>query len=182
MNPLDEVIDWYEFNINQQKFFMEIVKNSHKIMTNTVANAIIAKYNLSSSKKDEIKKEVDKSKIELADLTIVSLWAVFEAFLNDKIKEKTDQITNIISDTLSNQIANYAFNESDRWVKDNVLDLYKSIISDPDIVGDVKEVYKYRNWVAHGKARRKPFNLDPFVAYQKLTKFLIEAELIEEQI
>jgi len=184
MNPLDEVIEWYNFNINQQEFFMEIVKNSHKIDNNIVANAILKKYKLSSQKKDDIKIIIDNSKKELDNLTIVSLWAVFEAFLNDNLKKQTDKITLGIVDPISNEIINYALKGVDRWLKDEVLELFKIIISNSYIVGNVKDIYKYRNWISHGKSGEKPpvSNLTPFMAYQRLTVFLTEAKLIEENI
>lgn len=181
MNPLDEVIDWYKSNLSQQKFFMEIVKNSHKMIDNITVNAILMKYELSSSKKDEIKTQVDKIKNELNDLTIVSLWSIFEAFLNDELKKQADNITKNIADPILKNISFYSLKESEKWLKDDVLDLYKVSV-DSQLVGDVKEIYNYRNWVAHGKTRNKPFNLEPFIAYQKLTEFLLEAKLIKETL
>lgn len=107
-NPLDKVIDWYKFNIEQQKFFMEIVKNSHKIQTNVSANAILTKYDLSSLKKEEIKVKVEAFKEELNDLTIVSLWSVFEAFLNDKLNEQSENIKNSITNPIMKEIVSYS--------------------------------------------------------------------------
>lgn len=191
MNPLDEVMEWYNFNINQQNFFMEILKNSHKMQDNRVFNAILMNYDLSLLEKEERKNKMSNLKKELDDLTIVSLWAVFEAFLNDSIKQKTDKITKEITDPISNKIAIYAFKEADRWIKNNVLDFFKTknteenensnINFDSFIVGDVKDIYTYRNWVAHGKSGEKPAvkNLIPSIVYKRLTNFLQESKLIE---
>ncbi len=47
-----------------------------------------------------------------------------------------------------------------------VLESYKSL--DRDLVEQVNQVRKYRNWVAHGKRGASPSAVDPRAAYDRL--------------
>jgi hypothetical protein len=50
-------------------------------------------------------------------------------------------------------------------------------IIDPQLVGDVKQVQQYRNWVAHGRTGRMPPNIIPKMAYERLKDFLDQLKL-----
>jgi hypothetical protein len=51
-----------------------------------------------------------------------------------------------------------------------VTEAYKAL--DPDLIEQVNQVRKYRNWVAHGR-RGEPQNaVDPKTAYARLNRFL----------
>jgi len=77
-----------------------------------------------------------------------------------------------VSSALEEAVASKAFEGIERWRPDDVLDLYK-IAVDPRVVGNVKEVKSYRNWVAHGKKSSRPGrDIDPRTAYDRLTDFL----------
>jgi len=57
---------------------------------------------------------------------------------------------------------------------------------DPDrslsrIGGQVKQIVGYRNWVAHGRSTAEPpdGNVSPRMAFEQLTRFLIEAGIVD---
>ena len=51
-----------------------------------------------------------------------------------------------------------------------VLESYKGI--DDNLVEQVNQVRKYRNWVSHGKRKAQPAIVNPKVAYERLSKCL----------
>lgn len=72
----------------------------------------------------------------------------------------------------SKSVLKYALKNSDRWHFKDILDIFKSILSN-ELVGSVKQVYDYRNWVAHGKKETTSITkIDPEVAYDRLNEFL----------
>jgi hypothetical protein len=52
----------------------------------------------------------------------------------------------------------------------NVLEPYKDL--DANLVEQVNQVRRYRNWVAHGRRTEQPAAVDPKTAYDRLKQFL----------
>ncbi|MCK6510964.1 hypothetical protein L6R29_13465 [Myxococcota bacterium] len=67
----------------------------------------------------------------------------------------------------------YMLTKFDRWNIEDLLDLFKGSL-DSDLVGNVKNVYKYRNWIAHGKKKAMPTPYLPKQAEDVLCRFLEE--------
>jgi uncharacterized protein YutE (UPF0331/DUF86 family) len=55
-----------------------------------------------------------------------------------------------------------------------VLEAYK--ILDPNLIEEVNQVRRYRNWVAHGRRGVPPDNVGPEAAYDRLGRFLERLE------
>ncbi len=56
------------------------------------------------------------------------------------------------------------------WKIDEILDVLKVII-DPDLIGQAKQIKKYRDWVAHRNIKKKsPPNVVPERAYSVLAE------------
>jgi hypothetical protein len=51
-----------------------------------------------------------------------------------------------------------------------VLEPYKDV--DANLVEEVNQVRRYRNWVAHGRRTDQPAAVDPTTAYGRLKRFL----------
>lgn len=65
----------------------------------------------------------------------------------------------------------------ERWtVKDMIDALTPSV--DEDLRGQVKQIYDYRNWVAHGRnpKRQPPARTDARTVATKLTRFLEQSK------
>lgn len=169
MNELDRIINWYEIAMESQHVVLEILNSApHNIPANTV---------IGSKEPREIKNNLIVAENELNDLTILSLIASFEQLVLDfTVKIVNENIENT-KNPLFYKMSKYAFKNADRWHFVDILDLFKSVIN-PQIIGDVKQVYKYRNWVAHGKKDRKPLTLEPYIAHERLSQFLDKLEHI----
>lgn len=51
-----------------------------------------------------------------------------------------------------------------------VLQPFKDV--DANLVEEVNQVRRYRNWVAHGRGGEEPANVTPSIAYDRLQRFL----------
>jgi hypothetical protein len=58
-----------------------------------------------------------------------------------------------------------------------VIEVFKSSETS-DLVEEVNQVRKYRNWVAHGRRTDRPEAVDPETAFSRLNRFL---ELIDTE-
>lgn len=163
MNELDRIISWYEISMDSQHVVLEILNSSpQSIPKNTV---------IGSKEQKEVKENLLVAENELNDLTILSLVAAFEQLVLEVTNKIIECNVNNTKNTLFYQMSKYAFKNAERWHFGDILNLFKSVI-DSQIIGDVKQVYKYRNWVAHGKKNRKPLALEPYIAHERLSQFL----------
>ncbi|MCY6355267.1 hypothetical protein [Clostridium sp. ZS2-4] len=169
MNELDRIINWYEIAMDSQHVVLEILNSSPQ---NIPANTVIG-----SKEPREIKENLLVAENELNDLTILSLVASFEQLVLDFTVKIVEENVGNTENTLFYQMSKYAFKNADRWHFGDILDLFKSVIN-PQIIGDVKQVYRYRNWVAHGKKDRKPLALEPYIAHERLSQFLYKLQNI----
>jgi len=109
---------------------------------------------------------------EINDLFVLSLWATFERFVRDFLQEKGEKIQEILPLELGNFYYKHLYQEIDYWKPEDILDLLKHSLfkGDEQEIGQVKEVLKYRDWVAHGKNPQKmPLSsITPKLAYDRL--------------
>jgi hypothetical protein len=71
-------------------------------------------------------------------------------------------------------------NESiERWTITDMLFALRDIV-DGDTRGQVKQVYEYRNWVAHGKNQHKSpaINASPRFTFNLLIRFITQASAV----
>jgi len=165
---LDEVLQWYLADLDCQKSVALLIKKSPSSLPLTSLFA--------GKTESEARQLIDAARTELEDLTILSLFAVFEASVVDHLVANTTRIKSLTSDVFSAKVCEYAFEKPERWKLEDILDFFKSTIPS-DIVGNVKQIYQYRNWVAHGKTRPKPISLDPRTAHTRLSDFLNRASI-----
>lgn len=113
---------------------------------------------------------------EHSDLFVLALWAVFERFLRDYLLEKGQVLEQqVMPNTLGNGIYQHYQKEVEFWKPDEILGFIKNLIiqqsNNIHLIGHAKQIYTYRNWVAHGKkAGRMPSHITPATAYETLTQ------------
>lgn len=116
---------------------------------------------------------IERAQRELADLAILAYFAAFEQQLLDHFESITITLVQSESDPFKKRILE-GQNQLRRPRETPliaILDYYKAIVK-PDLVGQVKQIYQYRNWVAHGKKGPIPINVTPATAYERLQAFL----------
>ncbi|MBP1971725.1 hypothetical protein J2Z83_003880 [Virgibacillus natechei] len=116
---------------------------------------------------------MDTATIELNDLTIVSFVSIFEQTLILYLKEIVEsQMTPEIEDEVILKLRDYTIKQAEYGRFTDIIDLF-SRSNNKELAGMVKQIYTYRNWVAHGKPPEKnPSKIDPISAYNRLSEFL----------
>lgn len=145
MNNLEEIMKWYKLTIESQRVTLKILNSSPEIVP---LDSSLAEYTLS-----EAKEILLKAVNELNDLTVLSLASVFEQSVLGYLKSLGKETIEKEEKILSKSVLKYALKNSDRWHFRDILDIFKSVFS-TELVGSVKQVYDYRNWVAHGKKKQ----------------------------
>ena len=120
--------------------------------------------------KEEVTGQAANGLRDLDDLAIVVLFSVFEAIVRGTV---LDQIEREDSPD-HHPIVGRAIETAKERVREGsffaVLDAYKG--SDDDMIEEINQVRKYRNWVAHGRRNEPPPFVSPEVAYERLDRFL----------
>ncbi len=108
---------------------------------------------------------------ELADLAIVVLFSVFEAAVRDAVLTTArPQVERLTHPTLR-----WAAEDALVWIAEGsffrVLEPFKAE-GHADLVEQVNQVRRYRNWVAHGRRGQPPASVSPEAARDRLDRFL----------
>lgn len=170
MNPLEEVLEWYEVVCETQRAVAHALDNHPDSFPE---NSIFA---LQSTK--DWKELLLRTRAEIDDLTVLSLVSILEQTVIGRLQAVVDHTMKQITDSFAQRVLSYRLYPPERWRFTDILDLFKAEI-DPHLVGEVKEIYRYRNWVAHGRKGVKPVAVDPSTAYQRLSGFLQTAGLTD---
>jgi hypothetical protein len=115
---------------------------------------------------------------EFNDVMVLALFAAFE-------RELRISIQNVLSANLRTQnqtvlrLAELTSDSIERWTMTDMLFALRDII-DGGTRGQVKQVYEYRNWVAHGKNQHKSpaINASPRFTFNLLTRFITQAAAV----
>lgn len=107
---------------------------------------------------------------DLDDLCVLLLFSVFEAIIRSHVLAEVE----VELATLKHVAIKRAVTEMKETLEHGsfyrVLEPYKGIA--PDVVEQVNQVRRYRNWVAHGRRSEQPETVTPSTAYERLTRFL----------
>jgi hypothetical protein len=123
----------------------------------------------------EIEDIIEYERTEFNDVMVVSLFAAFERELRSAFQNAVKTEWPAHKPTMLN-IRGMTTDAIERWV---VLDMIAALrdVVDDNLRGEVKEIYTYRNWVAHGKnSRRAPARQAvPRQVYKTLLRFIQQA-------
>jgi len=122
-----------------------------RILVNiNVLSSIKKDYDVFRSVYNKNRKDISirDSENTIKDLFLIEIFSCFERFLRDKYLECLNLDEYIYSkDTILKNI---------EYIKiDEILESLKKRI-DSNIIGNLKQIKKYRDWVAHGRNMKKP--------------------------
>lgn len=106
----------------------------------------------------------------LDDFAVLILFSVFESIIRDRVLEDVRIERGRLSHVLVTQIVDDAIQNIEQGSFFRVLEVYKG--QDVELVEEVNQVRKYRNWVAHGRRTDRPDAVEPDTAYDRLKRFL----------
>jgi hypothetical protein len=107
---------------------------------------------------------------DLDDLCVLLLFSVFEAIIHDQVLADVEAELPSISHVAIKR----AFDDMKEGITHGsffkVLEPYKDF--DANLIEEVNQVRRYRNWVAHGRRTEQPAAVNPTTAYGRLKRFL----------
>lgn len=117
---------------------------------------------------------VDASKAALGqidDLAVLVLFSVFESMIRGRVAAGIR--SQMQEKAVDNAVIVLAVDEAVRKVEEGsfhwVLQSFKAV--DHNLVEEVNQVRRYRNWVAHGRRGESPAAVEPATAYDRLNRF-----------
>jgi hypothetical protein len=109
---------------------------------------------------------------DLDDLCVLLLFSVFEATVRERVL--ADVETEL--PPLHHVSIKRAIEEMKEGIEHGsffkVLEPYKDL--DANLIEEVNQVRRYRNWVAHGRRTAQPAAVSPATAYDRLHRFLYQ--------
>jgi hypothetical protein len=107
---------------------------------------------------------------DLGNLCVLLLFSVFEATIRERVLAEVEaELPPVHHVAITRAVAEMKDGiEHGSFFK--VLEPYKDL--DANLVEEVNQVRRYRNWVAHGRHTAQPPAVDPTMAYDRLKRFL----------
>ncbi|MDR3170352.1 MAG: hypothetical protein LBU17_01850 [Treponema sp.] len=126
----------------------------------------------------EFEAQIDSAITEFNDVMVLALFAAFE-------RELKISVQNVLNTNLNPQnsmvfrLAELTSDSIERWTMTDLLSTLRNIV-DSNILGQVKQIYEYRNWVAYGKNQHKSpaINASPRFTFNLLTRFITQASAV----
>lgn len=116
---------------------------------------------------------IEKSKRaaeELDDLGVFLLFSIFEAEFRGQAQADLAAQRAVAKHPVMQHAARTLLEAVRKGPLVRVLAAYKP--ADPNLVEEVNQVRKYRNWIVHGRRREKPTTVTPEMARDRLQRFL----------
>jgi hypothetical protein len=170
-DSINEVLTTYNV-INES---LEMIKT---LAPKPIDPAIVEKTFAKGKSAAEIGTTIDRQRKEFNDVMVASLFAAFERELRQAFLNAVNTDWSAHSPTMLN-IKGISTDAIERWA---ILDMVAALrdVVDGDLRGKVKEIYAYRNWVAHGKnSRRTPAQqFYPRSVFMELSRFIQQAATV----
>ena len=167
--------------LNQVFSTYEILKDSMIVTRRSISKSAYALHNKTiffGEQKDKIINKISSVETELDDIMILSLFASFERELRISIQNIID--LNVKKhNPIINKFIELTSESIERWIMKDIVDAFDGIVEE-NIRGRVKQIYDYRNWVAHGKNPDKlpSIRIDPKTVFMVLCDFALQASTV----
>jgi hypothetical protein len=106
----------------------------------------------------------------LDDFAVLILFSVFESVVRAQVLSDFEDEKSRLRHALIIRIVTAATDEIEHGSFYRVLQVFKGL--DANLIEEVNQVRRYRNWVAHGGRTAKPDAVDPETAFRRLKEFL----------
>ncbi len=167
-------------NIIKEVFSVyEVLKDSVKVARRSINKKIFTLHNQTifwAERNDLMLGKLTDTEEELDDIMVLSLFASFErelrVFIQKIIEGNISKKTRTIE-----RITSLTTNSIERWTINDMVEAFSDIV-DGELRGRVKQIYEYRNWIAHGKNpnRLPSARTDPKTVHISLVNFVVQAK------
>jgi hypothetical protein len=156
----------------------EVLKDSIRVTRRSIDKSVGILHNNTiffGEQNDKAIKRISLVETELDDIMVLSLFASFERELRASIQNMIDSNIKKTNPVIVNFIV-LTSESIERWIIKDIVDAFDGIVNE-NIRGRVKQIYDYRNWVAHGKNpnRLPPVKIDPKTVFMTLRDFAMQA-------
>jgi hypothetical protein len=107
---------------------------------------------------------------DLDDLCVLLLFSVFEATIRERVLAEVEAELPPIRHVAIKRALDEMKEGIEQGSFFKVLEPYKDL--DANLVEQVNQVRRYRNWVAHGRRTEQPAAVNPTTAFERLKRFL----------
>jgi hypothetical protein len=169
MNTLEDAWKWYRGAKSQ----VELLRRFASVYWDDLpwAGKLGGDDRFKQIESENLREEADFTLVQMDDLAVLVLFSVFESQVRNRLA--TELRTEVGEKALSHPVLLQAFEDLIQQVEEGSffkgLGPYKSL--NADLVEEVNQVRRYRNWVAHGRRGKKPPGVDPRTAYERLNRF-----------
>ena len=168
MMTFDEAWEWYEKTRRQLTLFGRI---GRKHWDNLPWGGDLGKDDqLKTIAARNIVADTDLCLDHLNDFAVLILISAFESVIRERVQSDVGKVRDLLDHPLITRILDEAVQEIEQGSIFRVLDVFKA--QDANLVEEVNQVRRYRNWVAHGRRGQPPSGVDPEAAYDRLKRFL----------
>ena len=119
----------------------------------------------------KLEEDAQSTLAQMEDLAVLVLFSVFESQVRERLAAELRR--EVRDKSVSHAVLLQAVDDLIQQVEEGsffkVLSPFKPL--DHNLVEEVNQVRRYRNWVAHGKRGKKPPEVDPRMAYERLDRF-----------
>lgn len=170
MNPLDDIIEKYEFTLNA------MISAAHLLPQHRLATPEYSRF--ISMTPDEIQSELGTAINDIEESAIISLIFKFEPLITEKAKTGLESRISRETDKLNISLYDYARKNLKRIPFKNKLAVFSDKVNG-EMIEEIVDLYDFRNWVVHGKKGDKNPTPNPHIVYDLLTKFLIKSKILK---
>lgn len=168
MMTFDEAWDWYVKTRKQLELLGRVGRRHWDHLP--WAGELGRDEKLKRIEADDIVADTGFSLDHLDDFAVLILFSAFESILRDRARADIQEDRERLVNPLATRILDEAVHALEQSSVFRILDLYRS--QDANLVEEVNQVRRYRNWVAHGRRGQCPTEVDPESAYGRLRRFL----------
>ncbi|RDU96512.1 hypothetical protein DWV00_23255 [Trinickia dinghuensis] len=122
--------------------------------------------------REEAETVLQDAEQQAADLAILALFATFERFVIDHLQTANRLLGAGYPQQYSAKLAQKFESEVEYWRFVEILNLFKGEVG-ADLIGKVKQIKQYRDWVAHrNPSKPAPPQTSPGAAFHILTEVI----------
>jgi|GEM_PF-3923382 len=177
---MDEIIEWYDFVEASIRLARNTTKHyppPERVYDRTLFGRAFEE---SPESFQELRQKPLPSVLEqLNEATVVLLYAAFERSL---LLHLQDAMFDILAEKEQQpwlgELALMLPEKAERWQIREILELFRKQVTS-NLIGQMKALYDYRNWLAHGKKGDAPPRILPRDAYARFKSFLQTAQIHE---
>lgn len=168
-NPLDPVYKAFSVASDCFKVAMRTIQIQHE--------ELIRRTQFIGATPEEANTALEDAAKQAADLAILALFATFERFVIEHLQAANRLLAAGFPQQYSTKVAEKFASEVEYWRFVEILDLFKGEV-DPALIGQVKQIKQYRDWIAHQNPNRPtPTQATPETAFDVLTKMIEQIRL-----